>query len=121
MTWKILPKPWWLFWTGADTCQTIGNIYCPDFVFRNQASFQHLLAHEAVHAREQEALGVARWLAKWAFSRSFRLHAEARGYAAQIALFPADLDFACRALTSSLTLWAAKDRDQALAALRKAA
>lgn len=57
-----------------------------------------LIAHEMVHYREQKAAWVVPWLLRYAFSSTFRLAAEVRGYQAQIAMGGITVDQAVQML-----------------------
>lgn len=85
---RLRVKPWWLRlvtapWQWVTFSPTI---YHPDT--RDPASFPALVAHEAVHLRQQEAYGRWAWAWRYLWSPSFRLSQEVEGIAAEVLTSP---------------------------------
>lgn len=73
---------------------------CPIIFVRPEKADDHaLIAHEIVHYCEQEKMGVALWLARYAASKTFRLEAEVRAYKRQIELGGITVEKAAQLLT----------------------
>lgn len=81
---RLAPKPWWLRWSDKGTFITLRTIFCPPEAYDLPEAWRHVLAHEAVHVRQQQELGLVRFLWRWLTNRKARLTLEAEGYAAQI-------------------------------------
>lgn len=81
---RLAPKPWWLRWTDKGTFITLRTIYCPPEAYDLPDAWRHVIAHEAVHVRQQQELGLTRFLWRWLTNRKQRLALEAEGYAAQV-------------------------------------
>ena len=78
----LTPRPWWLIWLPANAWMTLTpRIFFPAGI--DPTLFPEIVAHEEVHIRQQ-ADGLTWWVVRYLFSRSFRLQAEAEGYAAEI-------------------------------------
>jgi hypothetical protein len=118
----IRPKPWWLrAITASYQWVTIApHIYHPSD--RDPLAFPAILAHEDVHLRRQQRMGVWSWLWRYLTSRSFRLAEEAMGIAAEIRAEHPDrqrvlLETYSEALASSVYLWAASCPQEARMAI----
>lgn len=83
----IKPRPWWLFFIGSDFWVTIApHIYHPRRT--NPSLWPATVIHEETHIRQQEAMGLWKWLCKYSTSRTFRFSQEVEACRNELASMP---------------------------------
>lgn len=81
----LKPKPLWLQQvTPSNTWVTIApDIYYPTYI-KDPSLYPDVIAHEEVHIRQQESMGLSIWMARYFGDRLFRMDQECQAAAAQI-------------------------------------
>jgi hypothetical protein len=119
----VTNERWWLFWFNKSRWITIyPNIYHPEYI--DLAKYQPVINHENVHLRQQEYMGLYKWLFKYIVSRSFRLDQEVEAIAVELKSYPSIpyglLDAYAEDLSDSAYMWAASSKQEAVLLLTKA-
>lgn len=89
---EIRHRPWcFRFWLAPYQWLTFSPAtYAPEAYWAAPASaaWPPIVAHEAVHIRQQEAMGRWRWLWRYLTDKDFKLDQEAQGIAAEVNAHP---------------------------------
>ena len=85
----LKPKPQWLDrLTPAGSWVTLSpDIYYPSYV-KNPYLYPDIIAHEKVHIRQQNEMGLKLWVTRYFSDREFRVDHECEAAAAQILIYP---------------------------------
>lgn len=121
-SYRLVPKPWWLSFTGSGTWVTLSpNIYYPKTI--NPLVYPELVEHEKLHISQQGDMGKWRWLFKYFTSDTFRFEQEVEAYRVELwCVSPnrraAMVEEMSNWLSSSTYFWCAS-KEQAINALSK--
>ena len=99
----LKPKPSWLQRvTPSSAWVTIApHIYYPDHV-KDPTLYPDIIAHEEVHIKQQEAMGLTVWMTRYFGDRLFRMDQECQAAAAQIHEDPTTKEWVIRGFETML-------------------
>lgn len=83
---SVQSRPWWLFWLlPGYTITLYPNVYTSDnnLTPEREINLFYICVHEAVHLKQQAALGKWKFYFRYIFSRSFRYAMELEAYTAE--------------------------------------
>lgn len=116
-----------LFWTGAGAVTIGTNVYVLEGYWKSLTlEFQNaILAHEAVHVRQETQIGLTKFLFRYIFSRKFRFFSELEAYAEEARYWirlgiPKQFMITISAVALSSNLYRASSYSKAVAYLTEA-